>query len=221
MKRVAILFGLISILAAPANAQNWHPQCSSHWNINKIQQSLQERIRVGTQSGRLTRSEVARLQAQFDRINDLESRMRRGGLNPAERDRLDDELDKLSADIYRETRDGEFLGGHPWGWIHTPTYRPRGWDDRRWNSTDWDDRRRDNRYNVNQRQDNLADRIQGGRRDGSLTRQEAQKLRNQAERIERVEDRKRADGRLSARDRKQLDKHMDKLDRKIQKERHD
>lgn len=226
MKRAAILLGLVSILAAPANAQNWNSQYSSHWNINKIQQSLQERIRIGSQSGRLTRSEVARLQSQYDRINDLERRLRRGGLSAAERNRLDDALDRLSSEIYKETRDGEFLGGRPWGWIHTPNYRPRGWDDRRWNSTHWDDsrwdgKRRDYGASIDRRQDNLDDRITAGRRDGSLTRKEAQRLRQQSNRIERLEDQRAADGRISAHDREKLDKHMDNLDRKIDKNRHD
>src|SRR4030095_3561803 len=115
----------------------------------QIQQELQNPIRIGAQNGSLDRREVARLQAQYDRIEDLERRLRRGGLTVAERMRLDQELDRLSADIYRESRDGNFLVSSPWGWINTPSFRPRGWDERRWTSTNWD-----NRFNDNNRWDN-------------------------------------------------------------------
>ena len=222
MKRIALFVGLLCTLAAPANAQSWSPQCADHWNINAIQQSLQNRIRIGAQNGSLNRNEVARLQAQFDRINDLERQLRRGGLNSGERNRLDNELDNLSANIYRESHDGDFLGARPWGWIHTPSHRPRGWDDRRWNSTRWDDRRWEgNRYNIDERESNLDKRISDGRRDGSLTGEESRHLRNQEEKVEREEDKRRADGRLSSHDREVLDKRMDNLSKHIHKERHD
>src|SRR5262245_2191047 len=122
MKRIAVFVGLVCTLVAPANAQNWGSQYSNHWNINAIQASLQNRIKNGSRNGSLTPSEVSRLQAQSDKINDLERRLRQGGLNSAERNRLDNQLDNLSSEIYKESHNGNFLGGRPWGWVHNPNY---------------------------------------------------------------------------------------------------
>ena len=219
MKRIAVCIGLVCTLATPANAQNF--QCANHWNINAIQQSLENRIRTGSKNGSLTPAEVSRLQTQFNRINDLEGRLRKGGLNSAERDRLDNQLDDLSAEIYRDSHNGTFLGPRPWGWIHTPAHRPRGWDDRRWNSVRWDDRKWDGRYNINRREDELSARVKHGERDGSLSHEEARELRHESRSIEKAEERRRADGNLSANDRRALDRRMDNMSREIHQERHD
>jgi hypothetical protein len=279
MKRVAIVFALMSTLAGPAFAQQWNPMYSNHWNINSIQQHLQNRIRMGAANGSLDRREVAKLQDQYNRINDLERRLRQDGLTYDERMRLDQELDKLSADIYRESRDGNFLGNSPWGWINTPAFRPRGWDERRWCSTNWDNRwhnsdqwnnnwRNDNQWANNRGNDNwwnnnqwannrgndnwwnnnqwannrgndnrgnnngstnngidqmqrsLATRIRSGRKDGSLSADEATQLRDKFRNIERQEDRFRSGG-FNANERQQLSNSMNRLSREIRRERHD
>ena len=247
MKRVAIVVALLSTLAGPAFAQQWNPMYSNHWNINSILQNLQDRIRMGAANGSLDRREVDGLQDRYDRLSDLERRLQRDGLSYDERMRLDREIDKLSADIYRESRDGNFLGNSPWGWINTPAFRPRGWDERRscntnwdtrwnnynqsndnwWNRNQWDNRwsslNNNNRFDdnrIDQLQRSLAERIRHGSKDGSLSADEASQLRNRFRDIERQEQRFRSGG-FTANEREQLDNRLNRLNRDISRERHD
>ncbi|HEY9786846.1 MAG TPA: hypothetical protein V6D17_15760 [Candidatus Obscuribacterales bacterium] len=229
MKRLALLVGLVSALWAPALAHDGQHGCFDHWNINNIQTYLQQRIRLGAANGSLTPSECAALQNRYNRIAELERCLRKGGLSYAERARLDNELDALSAAIYRESHDGNFLGLHPWSWINTATYRPAGWDQARWARVKWDrrpgdwdgDKSFDDR-NINSKQQNLSRRIKHGYKDGSLDAHELDKLQDNYSKIARQEALLRSTGGgLSYEERRKLDKKMDRLNKKVYKDRHD
>ena len=75
---------------------------------------------------------------------------------------------------------------------------------------------------VNQRQYNLDHRIDQGVRNGSLTRMEAARLRNEFRALNRLEARYRVTGGgLSGWERADLDRRFDNLSRQIRLERHD
>lgn len=73
---------------------------------------------------------------------------------------------------------------------------------------------------VNQRERNLAARINMGVRNGSLTRAEASRLRTRLANLERLEWRYRRNG-LSYRERVYLDRSYDNLSRAVRAQRHD
>jgi hypothetical protein len=73
---------------------------------------------------------------------------------------------------------------------------------------------------INQRQANLDNRIDNGVRDGSLTRREADRLRSQFYRLERLERQYRRNG-LNWRERRDLDRRFDALSAQIRSQRHD
>lgn len=74
---------------------------------------------------------------------------------------------------------------------------------------------------INQRQANLATRIDQGVRIGALTRPEARRLRMQYRDIARLEDRYRASGGLNMAERRDLDRRFDRLSRRVYVQKHD
>lgn len=75
--------------------------------------------------------------------------------------------------------------------------------------------------NINARQAQLDRRIDQGVRNGSLTRNEAVRLRAEFRDIARLETRYRATGGLQGWERQDLDRRFDRLSAKIRMERHD
>ncbi len=71
------------------------------------------------------------------------------------------------------------------------------------------------------REANQQQRIQDGRRDGSLTRSEYNRLENGQQRIEQYERRAERDGRIDPRERARLDSMLDRQSREINQQRHD
>jgi len=74
---------------------------------------------------------------------------------------------------------------------------------------------------INQRQANLDARIDAGVRNGSLTRNEAVRLRSEFRDIARLEARYRSSYGLSLAERRDLDRRFDLLSQRIRYERHD
>lgn len=73
---------------------------------------------------------------------------------------------------------------------------------------------------IDQRQHNILNRIDRGVRNGSLTRNEAQRLRTEFRGLERLEYRYRANG-LSVRERNDLNRRYDVLSQRVRYERRD
>ena len=71
------------------------------------------------------------------------------------------------------------------------------------------------------REANQQERIQDGRRDGSLTRSEYNRLEQGERRIERYENRAERDGKISPAERARLDGMLDRQSREINQQRHD
>lgn len=74
---------------------------------------------------------------------------------------------------------------------------------------------------IDAREAEQQERIRDGIRDGSLTRGEARRLERGEQRIERYEERARADGVVTAQERQRLDRMLDRESRDIYRERHD
>lgn len=89
-------------------------------NIDNTQDRLQQRITAGINSGRLTQSESARLQAKFSQIATLEANLRASGnrLSMGERQRLISQLNRLNSDVTRQMNDfdGRMANGGRYGW---------------------------------------------------------------------------------------------------------
>lgn len=74
--------------------------------------------------------------------------------------------------------------------------------------------------NINQRERDIAFRIERGQRDGSLTWREARRLRIELARIENLEQRYRFGG-LNGWERADLNARLDRLSYQVRGERHD
>lgn len=104
MKRLlsiaAVALVTSGFFAPAANAQ-------SFWNnnINMSQAQLQSRVNMGIRTGALSRREANDLQNKLNRFSDLERSMRRNGLSFKERNVLNAQLSRLSADINRQLSD--------------------------------------------------------------------------------------------------------------------
>lgn len=77
-----------------------------------------------------------------------------------------------------------------------------------------------NNGNINERQRDIAFRIDQGQRNGGLTYREARMLRNELNDINRLEARYRYDG-LSRWERNDLDRRLDVLSQRVRFDRHD
>lgn len=69
--------------------------------IDKRQAKQEKRIEKGIENGRLTKGEAAAIEAQQLRIEEIEQQLRKQGLSPVERARLQMELTRASAQIRR------------------------------------------------------------------------------------------------------------------------
>ncbi|MHB1092788.1 hypothetical protein [Thiobacillus sp.] len=76
-------------------------------------------------------------------------------------------------------------------------------------------------HQIDARQERQRDRIQAGRRDGSLTRHEFRDLMHEQREIQAMQHHFRANGRIDAHEVKRLDRAFDRADRNIRNERHD
>ncbi len=96
MKKVAMLFALVAMVATLASAQTATPR------VTKRQMKQQARIEQGVKSGELTKGEARRLERQQGKIA-AEKRMAKadGVVTPAERAKLTHDQNRASKRIYR------------------------------------------------------------------------------------------------------------------------
>ncbi len=74
---------------------------------------------------------------------------------------------------------------------------------------------------IDSRQSNQDARIQQGVQSGSLTNKEATKLEAGQAKVQRMENRAKADGKVTGKERAAITKQQNKQSRKIAKEKHD
>jgi uncharacterized membrane protein YebE (DUF533 family) len=75
--------------------------------------------------------------------------------------------------------------------------------------------------NIDQRQANQEARIQQGTQSGSLTQREVARLERGQDRVDRMEDRAKADGKVTQQERKRIHKAENHQNRDIRREKHD
>lgn len=169
------------------------PASAQTWqSINQRQANLDARIDAGVRSGSLTAREAAQLRAEFNDIARLETRYRASyGLSASERADLDRRFDALSQRIRYENNDWQNRPGRNDAWMP-----------------------------INQRERRLESRIDAGRRDGSLSRTEASRLRAEFRDLSQLEQRYRRNG-LSNNERRELDRRYDRLEARVYAERRD
>jgi len=189
---LAVLLGLASAASQPAEAYRY--------GVNNRQERQQNRIHNGVQSGSLNRRETARLGKQQYALNQKEARYRASGngMSNSERARLERQQNQMSQNIYQQKHDGQ--GRNP-GYPNNPGR---------------------SLYDVNQTQQNQANRINSGVQNGSLTSQEAARLQNQQNQFAAREASMRASGNgLSVQERARLDNQQDRMSQNIYHQKND
>ena len=187
-----LTLGGLLFIGSPAGAQ-------SVYNLDQREDRQQQRIQQGVDSGALTPGEARRLEGEQARIQATEDRMRADGhLSPRERERLSQMENRASGDINRlkhNDRTAEGWGGQNYrGWGE---HYNSGWDGNRRGGYAYDPR-------VDRREDRQQYRIQQGIHSGALAPGEARYLEREQGHVQAVEDRMRADGRLSPWERQRL-----------------
>jgi hypothetical protein len=99
----AICAGMLPVSGFAAAENTAHPRNPA---MNQRQHNQQERIRQGIRSGELTRREAVRLEEQEARIrvNEKSAKSDRK-ISPAERARVEKELNRTSENIYQQKHD--------------------------------------------------------------------------------------------------------------------
>lgn len=163
--------------------------------VNERQRNQMERIRDGARSGELTRGETQRLVGEQREIRREESAYRSDGVvTPRERADLHRDLNRSSNHIWRERHDAQ---------VRPVAYNgPDG-------------------LSINEREARQREAIRRGMASGELTRNEAQRLWGEQRRIERMEQRARADGNFTPQERARINRQLDNSGRHIRHETHD
>ena len=74
---------------------------------------------------------------------------------------------------------------------------------------------------IDQRQANQERRIEAGEKSGQLNQKEAARLEKGQARIQKMENKAVADGKVTAKERRKIERAQDKQSRKIAREKHD
>ena len=104
----ALLIGA-SIASVPASAQRYDDRGYGHRSDDRIDQQirqLEQRIRQAAQNGRISRGEANRLLRQVDRLDRLEDRYSRNGLDRRELQELRSRVQDLRQQLRFERQDG-------------------------------------------------------------------------------------------------------------------
>lgn len=161
--------------------------------VNERQHRQMDRIRDGAASGDLTRGETRRLVEEQRAIRREESAFRSDGvITPREREHLHRDLDRSS--------------NHIWQQRHDAQQQPHSGGDA---------------LSINEREARQREAIRRGVASGELTRNEASRLWGEQRRIERMEQRARADGNFTPQERARINRQLDHSKQHIYRETHD
>jgi hypothetical protein len=227
MKRLALsllAIAAVAAMASPAQAQNWLNLPSfQHWNLNSLVSNEQSRINAGRANGSLTPEEANRLQRRLDDINALKWQLSRDGVSRADQQLIDQQLDQLSQDVYRESNDRQSLGSKPWGWSQNYTPNNSNWCYGHWDNGKWVSKNNWNQYNNwrSKNWHNEWNRHGDGKPGAGLTSQEQYKLNKERAQLQDSRARMAADGHLSSKERRQLEKRESKMYQKESRDRRD
>jgi septal ring factor EnvC (AmiA/AmiB activator) len=186
---ICAVFVFGSIATGYAEPGDWRGGIRS-----RIQDS-QQKIVQGVDRGTLNRHEADKLNAELGAILNKIDRMKADGhLSHGERDNINNDLNRLDRDIFKEKHDAV-------------TAVPAA-------QVDW-------RVGIRSRIQTSKQKIEHGINRGTLNRHEARKLNKELGKILQKIDRMKADGRISQGERNKIIRNLDKLDRDIFKEKHD
>ena len=178
-----------AVSTVPASQGDWRGGIRSRIQVSK------QKIDQGIDRGTLNRREADRLNAELSVILNKIDRMRADGyLDPRDRNNINNDLDRLDRDIFREKHDVVST---------VPAVQ-----------VDW-------RGGIRSRIHSSKQRIEQGIEQGSLNRREARRLNKELGKILYKIDRMKADGRISQGERERIKRDLDRLDRDIFKEKHD
>ncbi|MEQ1774717.1 MAG: hypothetical protein ABL891_13135 [Burkholderiales bacterium] len=163
--------------------------------IDERQAAQQKRIDDGVKKGELTPQEAARLRADQARIQRMEDKARADGkIDRREARDIERAQRRETRDIATERRDQEKV---------TPAERDKAGK------------------RIDERQAAQQKRIDDGVKKGELTPQEAARLRADQARIQRMEDKARADGKIDRREARDIERAQRRESRDIRSERRD
>lgn len=152
--------------------------------VDRAQQAISARIQQGLASGHITPSEARELYRRDRDIEMRESRFKaNGNATPQERQQLRSELEGLAAEVERMMLNNNFIA--------QPTNT--------------------NTNGIDNRQENISERIEQGLRSGRLTRPEARRLQRQERDIARHEASFKRDGVVTQQERQQLRSELARL----------
>ena len=151
--------------------------------VDRAQQAISARIQQGLASGHITPSEARELYRRDRDIEMRESRFKaNGSATPQERQQLRSELESLAAEVERMMANRDFIA--------QPGANTNG---------------------IDNRQENISQRIDEGLRSGRLTRPEARRLQRQERDIARHEASFKRDGVVTQQERQQLRSELARL----------
>lgn len=181
------VFGTISI--GYTEQGDWRGGIRSRIEASK------QKINQGIERGTLNRHEADKLNAELgDILNKIDRMKADGSLSQWERDNINNDLDRLDRDIFKEKHDAQ-------------TNVPAG-------QGDW-------RGGIRSRIEESKNKIAQGIEQGTLSRREARTLNKELGKILSKIDRMKADGRISQNERNKIKRDLDRLDRDIYNEKHD
>lgn len=171
----------LGLSLAPAMAQGTNTPA-----IDRAQQAISARIQQGMASGHITPSEARDLLRRDREIDLRESRYKANGTaTPQERQQLRVDVDSLAKEVERLMANSDYIqpGSNPAG--TTP--------------------------GIDNRQNNISQRIDEGVRSGYITQREARRLQNRERTIARHEVTYRRDGVVTPQERRQLRDELARL----------
>ena len=194
MKRV-ILAVICAVFVFGTIATGYAEQGDWRGGIRTRIQESKQKIEQGIERGTLNRHEADKLNGELGSILNKIDRMKADGyLSQGERDTINNDLDRLDRDIFKEKHDSVAT---------VPAAQ-----------VDW-------RGGIRSRIQASRQKIDQGIERGTLNRQEARKLNKELGKILNKIDRMKSDGRLSQGERERINSDLDRLDRDIFKEKHD
>lgn len=188
---ICAVFVFGTIATGYAEQGDWRGGIRSRIQVSK------QKIEQGIERGTLNRHEADKLNAELGTILNKIDRMKADGyLSQGERDNINNDLNRLDRDIFKEKHDNANVSSGPAAQV------------------DW-------RGGIRSRIQASKHKIEQGIEQGTLNRREARKLNKELGKILNKIERMKADGRINQGGRDRIIRDLDRLDRDIFKEKRD
>jgi uncharacterized membrane protein YebE (DUF533 family) len=199
MRHATLFVTIAAFSASTAVAQTSTP------GIDARQATQEQRIQQGVASGQLTAKETYKLERGQARVQQLESNAKADGVvTPAERARIQGAQNVQSQRIYKQKHDAQTAAGV------APAPKPLTTPAR--SAT--------NAAAIDTRQANQSTRIQQGVASGQLNARETYNLEKGQARVQKMENRAKADGLVSNREQARINQAQNVQSRRIYNKKH-